>query len=94
MNTIVVPECIVDKIEALNALVTDQSRGIKAADAAKFIGMDIDCYRIAAQRGALPYAIGSHKTADGNAFIKTETLPFYLHQMNLNGIELMRLIEP
>lgn len=93
MSTIVVPECIVDKIEALNALVTDQPRGIKAADAARFIGMDVDCYRIAAQRGALPYAIGSRKTADGNAFIKTETLPFYLHQMNLNGIELMRLIE-
>ena len=93
MSTIVVPECIVDKIEALNALVTDQPRGIKAADAAKFIGMDVDCYRIAAQRGALPYAVGARKTADGNAFIKTETLPFYLHQMNLNGVELMRLIE-
>lgn len=93
MSTIVVPECIVDKIEALNALVTDQPRGIKAADAAKFIGMDVDCYRIAAQRGALPYAIGARKTADGNAFIKTETLPFYLHQMNLNGVELMRLIK-
>lgn len=87
------PECIVDKIEVLNALVTNQPKGIKAADAAKFIGMDVDCYRIAAQRGALPYAIGARKTADGNAFIKTETLPFYLHQMNLNGVELMRLIE-
>lgn len=93
MSTIVVPECIVDKIEALNALVTDQPRSIKAADAARFIGMDVDCYRIAAQRGALPYAIGARKTTDGNAFIKTETLPFYLHQMNLNGVELMRMIE-
>lgn len=93
MTKVDVPECIVEKINALNALVSDQPRGIKAADAARFIGMDVDCYRIAAQRGALPYAIGSRKTADGNAFIKTETLPFYLHQMNLNGVELMRLLE-
>lgn len=93
MAKVDVPECIVEKINALNALVRDQPRGIKAADAARFIGMDVDCYRIAAQRGALPYAIGSRKTTDGNAFIKTETLPFYLHQMNLSGVELMRLLE-
>lgn len=92
MSTIVVPECIVDKINTLNALVTDQPRGIKAADAARFIGMDVDCYRIAAQRGALPYAIGARKTTDGNAFIKTETLPFYLHQMHMNGVELMQMV--
>ncbi|WP_281672683.1 hypothetical protein [Pseudoramibacter alactolyticus] len=93
MSAIFVPECIVEKINALNVLVSDQPRSIKTADAAKFIGMDVDCYRIAAQRGALPYAIGARKTADGNAFVKTETLPFYLHQMNLNGVELLKLMQ-
>lgn len=85
-----VPDAIIEKVEDLQKLVTSQPDFIRNADAAKFIGMTPETYRIAALRGALPWAVGLRRNSRSNSFCKTMTLPFYLHMMNLNGIEILK----
>lgn len=85
-----IPDAIVDQVVELCDLVRENPRTIRTEDAARFIGMNPATYRAAATRGQLKYAVGVKRSADGNACIRTQTLPFFLAMMNMNGLDLMK----
>lgn len=82
-------DAIIDRVAELCDLVRDNPRTIRTEDAAKFIGMNVATYRAAAARGQLKYAVGVKRSADWNACIRTQTLPFFLAQMNMTGLDLL-----
>lgn len=89
--TLDLPEGIVKRIDQLTEIVNanDKRNYIRTEDAAKFVGMDPESYRIAALRGAVPFAIAYRKTAGSNACVRTAILPFYLKMMNINGQDII-----
>lgn len=93
--TLDLPEGIVKRIDQLTEIVNanDKRNYIRTEDAAKFVGMDPESYRIAALRGAVPFAIGYRRDAKANACVRTAILPFYLKMMNINGQDILAKME-
>lgn len=93
--TLDLPEGIVKRIDQLTEIVNanDKRNYIRTEDAAHFVGMDPESYRIAALRGAVPFAIGYRRDAKANACVRTAILPFYLKMMNINGQDIITAME-
>lgn len=77
--SIKIPNPVLTKLEELQTLVDKYPLKIPVNEAAKFLGMDADCLRRAADQGKLPFAIGCNNGKYGNRYthIPTPTLYFW-----------------
>lgn len=72
------PKAVAEKLEELDALVTDHPLEIPVKECAKFLGMSQDSLRRAIEVGNCPFALGWQQAGKANRGFQIPTAPFYL----------------
>ena len=72
------PQVIKNRIEELDMLIAEHPYKIPTVKAAKYLKMDVECFKRAIEQGKIPFALGCDNDVCGNRYSYVSTLKFYL----------------